>query len=242
MLWLLVILILIIIAGIRIVNQYERGVVLRLGKFNRISEPGLRFIMPIIEKMIKVDLRTVAIDIRPQEVITRDNIPTKVNGVVYVRVIDPKKFVLNVENPYYAVETYSQTILRDILSKHELDEILTKRQELSEEVENLVNERVKDWGLEVIDLKISDIEVDEKIKTAIARQAEAERERRAVIIKANGELEAARKYLEASETLGKSKTAIYLRTLHFLSDISKDPSQKFIVIPLELLEWLKKRE
>ncbi|HIQ51504.1 MAG TPA: slipin family protein [Nautiliaceae bacterium] len=229
-----------LILGIKIVNQYERGIVLRLGKFNRVANPGLRFIIPIIENMIKVDLRTVAIDIRPQEVITKDNIPARINGIVYVKVIDPKKFVLNVDNPYYAVETYAQTILRDVLSKHELDEILTNRRELSEEIENLVNKRVFDWGLEVVDLKISDIEVDEKIKMAIARQAEAERERRAVIIKANGELEAAKKYIKASEILGKSRTAVYLRTLHFLSDISKDPNQKFIIIPLELLEWLKK--
>ncbi len=238
----LTILIILLLLSIKIINQYERGVVLRLGKYNRILQPGLRFIIPIIEKVIKVDMRTTALDIPQQEIITKDNIPLKVNGVVYVKVESAEKAVLNVDNVFYVVSTYAQTVLRDVISKYELDEILSKREELSKDIKEIVDKRAEEWGVDIVDLKIQDIEVDEKIKVAIARQAEAERERRAIIIKASGELEAAKKYIETAETLGKSKTAIYLRTLHFLSDISKDPSQKFVIVPLELMEWLGKKE
>jgi regulator of protease activity HflC (stomatin/prohibitin superfamily) len=242
LLFALTIIIILLVLSIKIIKQYERGIVLRLGKYNRTLEPGLRFIIPIIEQVIRVDTRVIAIDIPQQEIITKDNIPVKINGVVYVKIVDPKKAVLNVENVFYVVSTYAQTVLRDIISKYELDDILSNRQELSKDIKEIVDKRAEEWGIDIVDLKIQDIEVDEKIKSAIARQAEAEREKRAVIIKANGELEAAKKYIEAANLLGNSKTALYLRTLHFLSDISKDPSQKFLFVPLELLEWLKKEK
>ncbi len=240
--WIIFLIILLLTLSVRIINQYERGVVLRLGKYSRTLQPGLRFVIPLIERVIKVDIRTNALDIPQQEIITKDNIPLKVNGVVYVKIENAEKSVLNVDNVFYVVSTYAQTVLRDIISKYELDEILSKREELSKDIREIVDKRAEEWGVDIVDLKIQDIEVDEKIKVAIARQAEAERERRAIIIKANGELEAAKKYVETSELLGKSKTAIYLRTLHFLSDVSKDPSQKFIIVPLELMEWFKKEK
>jgi len=240
--WIIFLIILLLTLSVRIINQYERGVVLRLGKYSRTLQPGLRFVIPLIERVIKVDIRTNALDIPQQEIITKDNIPLKVNGVVYVKIENAEKSVLNVDNVFYVVSTYAQTVLRDIISKYELDEILSKREELSKDIREIVDKRAEEWGVDIVDLKIQDIEVDEKIKVAIARQAEAERERRAIIIKANGELEAAKKYIETADLLGKSKTAIYLRTLHFLSDVSKDPSQKFIIVPLELMEWFKKEK
>ena len=240
MLWLIIIAGILLLLSIRIVDQYKRVVVLRLGKYSRTLMPGINFVIPFIERTIPVDMRIMTSDIPSQSVMTKDNVPVNVNGIVYFRVESPEKAVLNIRNYFYATSTYAQTVLRDVVSQYELDEILQAREKMAEDIKKIVDKRVADWGVDIVDLKIQDIVPDEKIKVAIARQAEAEREKRAVIIKATGELEAAKKYIEASKELEKSRAALYLRTLHFLNDIASSPSQKLIFVPIEIMEWFRK--
>ncbi len=240
MVWLIIgLLVLLGILSIRIVKQYQRRIVLRLGKYSRTLQPGINFIIPFIEGTIPVDIRILTSDIPSQQLITKDNIPITVNGVVYFRVEDPEKAVLTIKDYYYATSTYAQTVLRDVVSQYELDDILANREKMASTIKKIVDEKVSQWGIDVVDLKIQDIMPDEKIKVAIARQAEAEREKRAVIIKASGELEAAKTYLKASQQLEGSRAALYLRTLHFLNDIASSPSQKLIFIPMEIMEWFR---
>ncbi len=227
--------------GIRVVPQYNRLIVLRFGKYSRTLKPGLNFIIPLIESTIPVDIRILTSDIPSQNVMTKDNVPVKVNGVVYFKVENPEKAVLEVKDYYYATSTYAQTVLRDVVSQHDLDDILQNREKMANDIRKIVDERVSGWGIDIIDLKIQDIVPDEKIKVAMARQAEAERERRAVIIKASGEVEASKMYIEAAKSLGKDGSAMYLRTLHFLNDIASSPSQKILFVPIEMLEWIKRK-
>ncbi len=241
LLYLLIIgIIVFLLSGIRIVNQYERGVKFRLGKFVGILEPGLRWIIPIIEWIQKVDLRVLAVDIPSQEVMTKDNVPVRVNGVVFFRVSEADKAVLEVENYKFAVAQLSQAALRDIIGKNDLDVVLAKREELGKEIKDYVDKETDPWGIKITDVKIKDIELPENMKRAMASQAEAERDRRARIILAEAELQAAEKLKEAASIISETPQALQLRMLQTLQEVSVEKNSTIIFpIPIEILEWLK---
>jgi regulator of protease activity HflC (stomatin/prohibitin superfamily) len=226
----LVIFCLVILPGIRVVNQYERGIVLRLGRFHRTMNPGLRIIIPYIDRMMKVDVRTTPMDIPKQEVITKDNVTVNVDAVVYYRVLDPKKAVLETTNYSYATSTFAQTALRDITGNFELDEILSKRDEISSQIKEIVDKQTDKWGIDIENVKLQNIELPSDMKRAMAKQAEAERERRAAVISAEGEKAAADAVAQAAGLLAKTPGGIQIRTLQTLEKISTDPSQKTVIL------------
>lgn len=229
--------IMVIIPGVRIINQYERGVVLRLGKFSRILNPGFRVILPYIDKMIKVDVRTTPMDIPKQEVITRDNVTVNVDAVVYARVIDAQKAVLETTNYAYATSTFAQTALRDVTGNFDLDEILSKRDEISAQIREIVDTQTDRWGIDIESVKLQNIELPADMKRAMAKQAEAERERRAAIISAEGEKSAAVAVAEAANMLAQTPGGLNIRTLQTLEKISTDPSQKTVILlPTDLTD------
>ena len=231
---------LVILPGIRIVNQYERGIVLRLGKFHRTMNPGLRVIIPYIDHMMKVDVRTTPMDIPKQEVITKDNVTVNVDAVVYYRVLDPKKAVLETTNYSYATSTFAQTALRDITGNFELDEILSKRDEISSQIKEIVDKQTDKWGIDIENVKLQNIELPSDMKRAMAKQAEAERERRAAVISAEGEKAAADAVAQAASLLAKTPGGIQIRTLQTLEKISTDPSQKTVILlPNDVASVLK---
>ncbi len=234
---LVLILLAIIIPGIRIINQYERGVVLRLGRYSRTLDPGFRVIIPYIDKMIKVDIRTTPMDIPKQEVITRDNVTVNVDAVVYARVIDAQKAVLETTNYSYATSTFAQTALRDITGNFDLDEILSKRDEISAQIREIVDAQTDNWGIDIQSVRLQNIELPADMKRAMAKQAEAERERRAAIISAEGEKSAATAVAEAARMLAQTPGGINIRTLQTLEKISADPSQKTVILlPTDLTD------
>jgi len=238
---LLAILIFIIIPGIRIINQYERGVVLRLGKFSRMLSPGFRVIIPYIDHMTKVDVRTTPMDIPKQEVITRDNVTVNVDAIVYFRVIDAAKAVLETTNYAYATSTFAQTALRDVTGNFDLDEILSKRDEISAQIREIVDNQTDKWGIDIENVKLQNIELPADMKRAMAKQAEAERERRAAIISAEGEKSAAAAVAEAASMLARTPGGLNIRTLQTLEKISTDPSQKTVILlPNDLADGLAK--
>ncbi len=223
------------IASIRIVDQYERGVVLTLGKFSGVREPGLRFVVPLIQKMIKVDIRSTPIDVPKQEVITKDNVTVGVDAVVYFRVIAASKAVLETTNYIYATSQFAQAALRDVAGNADMDELLSKRDVISQQIKEIVDAETDKWGIDVENVKIQNIELPGDMKRAMAKQAEAERERRAVIITAEGEKAAAAAVAEAAQMLSKIPGGINIRTLQTLEKIAVEPSQKTLVIlPSEL--------
>jgi len=230
--------------SVRILLEYQRGVLFTLGRYSGILGPGIRVIIPIIQSMRIVDLRVTTADIPPQEVITKDNVSVKVNGVVFYRVIDPAKAVLRVRDYKFATSSYAQTTLRDVVGGVTLDELLENRDAIAEEIRRIVDQKTDEWGVDITDIKLQDITLPENMKRAMAVQAEAEREKRAVIIKAEGERIAAENYARAAATLSSTPGGLTLRILQTINDISKDPSQKFIVLlPIELLEsWLDARK
>lgn len=239
--WLFIIIALILASGIRIINQYERGVVLTLGKFTGMRGPGLRIVIPVIQRLVKVDVRTNTIDIPKQEVITKDNVTVNVDAVVYFRVKDAEKAVLEVTNYIYASSQFAQAALRDVTGNVELDSLLGKRDEVSTQIKEIVDTQSEKWGIDVESVKIQNIELPQDMKRAMAKQAEAERERRAVIITAQGEKAAAQGIADAAATLAKTAGGINIRTLQTLEKISAEPSQKTVfVLPAELTETLKK--
>ncbi|MEM4366643.1 MAG: SPFH domain-containing protein [Candidatus Anstonellales archaeon] len=236
----LVVLFVILMMSIRIVMQYEKGIVFTLGKFSRVANPGLNIIIPVIQSMRIVDTRILTTDIAKQEVMTKDNVPVMVNGVVYFRVENPEKAVLRIQDYDYAIAQYAQTALRDIIGNKELDVVLSNREEVAEEIKKLVDKETSEWGLDVTAIKIQDIELPADMKRAMARQAEAERERRATIIMSEGEKAAARNLAEAAATLAKTQGGLHLRTLQTLADVSADQSNTIVfVAPIEMLEALK---
>ena len=239
MLFVIILLIFIIIPGIRIVNQYERGIVLRLGKYHRTVNPGLRLIIPYIDKMTKVDVRTTPMDIPKQEVITRDNVTVNVDAVVYFKVLNAEKAVLETTNYAYATSTFAQTALRDVTGNFDLDEILSKRDEISEKIREIVDVQTDKWGIDIENVKLQNIELPSDMKRAMAKQAEAERERRAAIISAEGEKAAANAVAEAANLLARTPGGLNIRTLQTLEKISADPSQKTVImVPSELFKKL----
>jgi len=225
-----ILLLIIALSGIRVIFQYERGILFTLGKYSGMLEPGLVYVIPMVQSLNKVDVRVSVIDIPSQEVITKDNVSIKVNGTVFFKVFDPKKAILEVEDYRRAIGIYSQTVLRDVIGGVELDELLQNRDKIAEEVRKVVDKITDEWGIDVVGVKIQDIELPEGLKRAMARQAEAEREKRAIIIKSEGEVKAAENLEKAAEIIGRNENALYLRVLHTLSDISGDPNQKIIIL------------
>ena len=222
-------------SSIRIIDQYERGVVLTLGRFTGTRDPGLRFVVPIVQKMIKVDVRSTPIDVPKQEVITKDNVTVGVDAVVYFRVIDAPKAVLETTNYIYATSQFAQAALRDVTGNVDMDELLSKREQISEQIKAIVDAETDKWGIDVENVKVQNIELPQDMKRAMAKQAEAERERRAVIITAEGEKAAAAAVDDAATILSKVPGGINIRTLQTIEKISVEPSQKtLIVLPSEL--------
>lgn len=229
-----------ILSGIKIVNQYERGVVLTLGKFTGVRQPGLRIVVPIIQRIIRVDVRSTPIDVPKQEVISKDNVTAGVDAVVYLRVIDPAKAVLETTNYIYATSQFAQAALRDVTGNFELDELLGKREEISQQIKEIVDRQTDQWGIDVEAVKIQNIELPQELKRAMAKQAEAERDRRATIINADGEKVAAQNLADAAAVFAKVPGALNLRTLSTLERISTEPSQKTMMLfPVELIDALR---
>jgi len=229
------ILVLVFISGVRIVNEYENGVVFRLGRYVGLKRAGFRWIIPVVERMVVIDLRTVARDVPPQDVITRDNVSVKVNAVVYFRVIHADKAVLQVENYLYATSQLAQTTLRAILGQVELDQLLAERDRVNREIQQVLDAHTDPWGIKVSNVEVKHIDLPVEMQRAIARQAEAERERRAKVIAAEGEYQAAQKLSEAARVLEQHPTTIQLRYLQTLVEITSGNSHTIVPIPLDLL-------
>lgn len=240
-LFIIIIVVIFILSGIKIINQYERGVVLTLGRFTGIRQPGLRIVIPVFQRIIKVDVRTNTIDIPKQEVITKDNVTVNVDAVVYFRVKDAEKAVLEVTNYIYASSQFAQAALRDVTGNVELDSLLGKRDEVSANIKEIVDVQTEKWGIDVESVKIQNIELPQDMKRAMAKQAEAERERRAVIITAEGEKAAAAAVAAAASILTQSPGGINIRTLQTLEKIAVEPSQKTLfVLPADLIDTVGK--
>ncbi len=233
--WIIIILVILVLSGIKIINQYERGVVLTLGRFTGIREPGLRIVIPVFQKLIKVDVRSTPIDVPKQEIITKDNVTVGVDAVVYLRVIDAGRAVLETTNYVYATSQFAQAALRDVAGNADLDELLSKREEISQKIKEIVDAETDKWGIDVENVKIQNIELPQDMKRAMAKQAEAERERRGVVIAAEGEKQAAQAVADAAAMLSKIPGGINIRTLQTLEKIAVEPSQKtLVVLPTEL--------
>ena len=230
-----------VLSGIKVINQYERGVVLTLGKFTGIRAPGLRIVIPIFQRLIRVDVRSTPIDVPKQEVITKDNVTVGVDAVVYFRVIDAPKAVLETTNYIYATSQFAQAALRDVTGNVDMDDLLGKREEISQQIKEIVDRQTDQWGIDVEAVKVQNIELPTDMKRAMAKQAEAERERRAVIITAEGEKAAAQAVADAAAMLTKIPGGINIRTLQTLEKISTEPSQKTVfVLPADLNDAIGK--
>jgi regulator of protease activity HflC (stomatin/prohibitin superfamily) len=239
--WIIVIAVAIfILSGLKVINQYQRGVVLTLGKYTGTRQPGLRIVVPIIQSMIRVDIRSTPIDIPKQEVITRDNVTANVDAVVYFRVIDAPKAVLETTNYVYATSQFAQAALRDVTGNFELDELLSKREEISLKIKEIVDDQTSQWGIDVENVKMQNIELPSDMKRAMAKQAEAERERRSNVINAQGEKEAAKALAEAAQIISSTPGALNLRTLNTIERISTEPSQKTTMLfPIEFIDAMR---
>jgi len=232
-----------LISGLRILREYERGVVFMLGRFWKVKGPGLILVIPGIQQMVRVDLRTVVLDVPSQDVISRDNVSVKVNAVLYFRVIDPAKAILQVEEFLVATSQLAQTTLRAVLGKHELDDMLAERERLNQDIQQLLDAQTDAWGIKVSNVEIKHVDIDETMVRAIAKQAEAERERRAKIIHAEGELQASEKLLAAAEILAVRPEAMQLRYLQTLSNIAGDRTNTIIFpMPGELMNLMMRGE
>lgn len=239
LLWIIIgAVVLFVLSGIKVINQYERGIVLTLGRFTGIREPGLRIVVPIFQQLIRVDIRSTPIDVSKQEVITKDNVTVQVDAVVYLRAVKPDRAVLEITNYIYGTSQFAQAALRDVVGNADLDDVLTKRDEMSRQIKEIVDAQTDQWGIDVEAVKIQNIELAQDMKRAMARQAEAERERRAVIITAEGEKAAAQAVAEAAKMLSNTPGGISVRTLQSLEKIAIEPSQKtLVVLPSELTNF-----
>lgn len=239
--FLIIAVIIFVLCGIKIIDQYERGVVLTLGKYSGMRDPGLRIVVPIFQRMIKVDTRVNTIDIPKQEVITKDNVTVNVDAVVYFRVKNADKAVLEVANFVYASSQFAQAALRDVTGNVDLDDLLSKRESVSQQIEEIVDTETEKWGIDIENVKIQNIELPQDMKRAMAKQAEAERERRAVVISADGERQAAQGIADAATILAKSVGGMNIRTLQTLEKVSTEPSQKTLVLlPSDLTSTVSK--
>jgi len=232
--------------GLRILREYQRAVVFQLGRFWAVKGPGRFVLIPVIQQMVRVDLRTVVLDVPPQDVITRDNVSVKVNAVVYFRVVDPKQAIIQVVDFFNATSQLAQTTLRSVLGKHELDELLASREKLNFDIQQTLDTQTDAWGIKVSNVEIKHVDINETMVRAIARQAEAERERRAKVIHAEGELQASEKLLQAAQMLSRQSEAMQLRYLQTLTNIAGDKSTTIVFpVPMDLfgplLEAMKKK-
>jgi len=224
----------------RVLREYERGVVFMLGRFWKVKGPGLIIIVPGIQKMVRVDLRTIVMDVPSQDVISRDNVSVKVNAVLYFRVIDPEKAIIQVESFGVATSQLAQTTLRSVLGQHELDEMLASREQLNADIQKILDAQTDAWGIKVSNVEIKHVDIDESMIRAIAKQAEAERERRAKVIHAEGELQASGKLLEAAQVLAQQPQALQLRYLQTLTDIAGEKSSTIVFpLPIDLISSLQ---
>ncbi|MEO8119845.1 MAG: slipin family protein [Rhodoferax sp.] len=231
-----IVLIMLVVASVRILREYERAVVFQLGRFWKVKGPGLFILIPGIQQMVRVDLRTVVMDVPPQDVITRDNVSVKVNAVVYARVVDPQLAIIQVENYMLATSQLAQTTLRAILGKHELDQLLAERDKINQALQQVLDVQTDAWGIKVSKVEIKNVDLNESMVRAIAKQAEAERERRAKIIHAEGELQASAKLLEAAQTLAQAPQAMQLRYLQTLTAIAGEKSSTIVFpMPIDLI-------
>ena len=229
-----------LIVSIKQINEYERGVKFTLGKFSKIMNPGWNIVLPIFQSFKKVDIRTKAVDVPEQEAITKDNVSIKINAVLYYEIFDASKAILAVENFNYAVSQLAQTTMRNVVGTVSLDELLTEREKISGEICSIVDEATDPWGIKVANVELKDISLPEEMKRVIAKIAEAEREKQAVITKAVGEVEASKNLAEAAETMAKSPGALHLRTLSTINDLSSDQSNTIIfALPIEVLRALE---
>ena len=225
-----------IASAIRILREYERGVVFTLGRFSGLKGPGIVLVIPLIQQMVRVDLRTIVLDVPTQDVISRDNVSVKVNAVIYFRVVDPDRAVIQVQDYMEATSQLAQTTLRSVLGKHDLDEMLSERDKLNSDLQEILDVQTDAWGIKVANVEIKHVDIDESMIRAIARQAEAERNRRARIINAEGEQQAAEKLVEAALTLGRVPAAMQLRYLSTLNDIASERSSTIVFpMPVDLL-------
>jgi len=237
----LLLLIALVAASIRILREYERGVVFLLGRFWKVKGPGIVLVVPGIQQMVRVDLRLVVMDVPSQDVISRDNVSVKVNAVVYFRVVDPQKAIIQVENYFEATSQLAQTTLRSVLGKHELDDMLAERERLNVDIQQILDAQTDSWGIKVANVEIKHVDIDESMVRAIARQAEAERERRAKVIHAEGEQQASEKLLEAANVLARSPQAMQLRYLQTLTSIAGDKTSTIVFpMPVDVLDALRK--
>jgi len=233
----LVLLIIVLVSMLKILREYERGVVFMLGRFWSVKGPGLIIIIPILQEMMRVDLRTMVLDVPTQDVISRDNVSVKVNAVVYMRVVDPEKAIIQVENYFEATSQLAQTTLRSVLGQHELDEMLSGREKLSTNIQDILDQQTDGWGIKVTNVEMKQVDLDESMVRAIARQAEAERERRAKVIHAEGELQASAKLLESAQTLAQQSESMQLRYLQTLTEITSDKTNTIVFpLPMDLVE------
>jgi len=233
----LIIAFLIFVNAVRIVKEYERGVIFRLGRCVGARGPGLFFIIPIVEKMVKIDLRVITLDVPIQEVITRDNVPVKVNAVCYFRVMDPEKSVIEIEDYVLGTSQISQTTLRSVVGQFELDEVLSQREKINSELQRIIDQATDPWGVKVSRVEIKDVQIPTEMQRAIARQAEAERDRRAKIIHADGEYQAAEKLTQAAKIMSGAPAAIQLRYLQTLAEISTENNSVTVFpVPIDLLK------
>jgi len=230
-------LVLLVLASFRTLREYQRGVIFLLGRFYRVKGPGLILVIPVVQQMVRVDLRTIVMDVPSQDVISRDNVSVKVNAVVYFRVLDPESAIIQVEDYTMAISQLAQTTLRSVLGQHELDEMLAEREKLNADIQTILDEQTNAWGIKVSNVEIKHVDLDESMIRAIARQAEAERVRRAKVIHAEGESQAAEKLVDAAAQLAQQPQAIVLRYLQTLTDIAGDKSSTIVFpLPVDLVQ------
>ena len=222
-------LLLLVLRSVRVIPEYERGVIFTLGKFTGIRNPGLTFLIPIVQLMRRVDMRLATAEVPRQEVMTKDNIPMLVNAVVYFKVVDPEAVIIKIEDYIFAIRQYTQAALRDVIGNNEMDTVLMERLQIAEAIREIVDAETSYWGVDIESIKIQELELPAEMKRAMARQAEAERERRATIIASQGELEASKNLRAAADELASSPGALHLRTLQTIRDIASDPSEKIIL-------------
>lgn len=239
---LIALILIILFTAINILREYERGVIFTLGRFWRVKGPGLIIVIPFIQQMVRIQLRTVVMDVPSQDVISKDNVSVRVNAVVYFKVIDPERAVIQVEDFYEATSQLAQTTLRSVLGQHDLDEMLAEREKLNQDIQKVLDTETDAWGIKVANVEIKHVDLEESMVRAIARQAEAERERRAKIINAEGEYQSSQKLTEAAKILAEQPQSLQLRYLQTLMDMASDKTSTIIFpVPMNLLEFLQKK-
>jgi regulator of protease activity HflC (stomatin/prohibitin superfamily) len=227
-----------LLRSFRVLNEYERGVIFRLGKFSAVKGPGLIILIPILDKMIKISLRTIALDVPPQDIITKDNVSVKVNAVVYFRVVDPNKAIIQVEDYMYATSLISQTTLRTILGQSDMDDLLAHRELVNSKLKELIDRETEPWGIKVMNVELKNVDLPTEMVRAMSRQAEAERDKRAKIINSEGEFMSAQKLAEAAKILGSNENALQLRYLQVMTEISAEKNSTLIVpLPMEIMRF-----